>query len=255
MTRLQFLSINALPQPLVGYSLVYDKVNSCFYFLGGASHESSFTNLFYQLKDASFVKLPCSVANRYDHWSCIIKDTIYTLFGCNETGLLEDILEYNLTTKEWKSKPLTISHRISDCCVVDDFILTAGGGLKGLELVDDCGLHSYNSKEEKWTLLSTHPECKRLGHTIDSIDNQVFLVGGRNETSFLSVLVFNLEFSTWTSIDTSIKVMGHASDVYKNYIIIHGGLTENNSISNTIYILDSSKNKINICKFQSKTDG
>ena len=188
--------------------------------------------------------------NNFIYTPSIVIYKIYLFYGIH-------VRICNLDNKPSKRRMLSM-------CVADNKVYIFGGVLVAgnafsrhiTQYLNDMYYIDMNIENPNWieidrteTTDNIDWPCKRWSHTMNYYDNNIYLIGGSNDTlMYLYVWKYSTIINKWESIeysDENIPILNkHTSCLYKHYIILFGGTQYNGMRCNDTYVFDIKSEKI-----------
>ncbi len=201
----------------------------------------------------------CDLLWRYGHSSVKVKDTLLIIGGIHlfsgRDNLLITIHMDNLTQPQSTSVLETKFTAYSTSCLWSEepsaVIYCFGGRASPSESssalikidLDSCG---HPTKEEKVICTGDLPS-KRWRHTMNKVDRNFVVVGGKNiDQVHDDLYICHVESRTWTKSDTKISkgLHSHAASMWRGHLLISGGLDQDENVVGGIFDFHVALNRL-----------
>lgn len=130
-----------------------------------------------------------------------------------------------------------------DGCYMNNNVYFFGGN--NSSLMPCSALIEYNLNSNSWILKSS-PVQPRVGHTITTIQNKIYVCFGLNKNEYFQD-IWEFDGNRWKVIVLSIEIhlAFHTTTVFNNNLIVFGGKNEN-GFSNVLYKIDPTNGNVTV---------
>lgn len=138
---------------------------------------------------------------RAAHCIVALQKHIYVIAGCNDTVCLKSVERYNPSTDQWNKIPsISKARRFAAAATASGKIVVVGG-FSGMSLTTEASCEMFNPSTNEWSLISS-PAMPRAACGIVSMDDIIYLFGGRNEEYFMKTIeCFDVKLNEWHVVD------------------------------------------------------
>ena len=136
---------------------------------------------------------------RAGHCSIVLQKHIYVIAGHNGTECLNSVECYDPSTDQWKaiasiSKPRRFAAAATSCGKI---LVVGGYSDMSDSLATEASCEIYDPSTNQWSLVSS-PAFPRAACGIVSMDDKIYLFGGRNEEQFMKTVdCFDVQCNEW----------------------------------------------------------
>ena len=139
---------------------------------------------------------------RAGHCAVVLQEHIYVIAGHNSKACHNSVECYDPSTDQWKRIPsISKARRFAAAATSHGKIVVVGGySDMSASLTTEASCEMYDPKTSEWSLVSS-PAFPRAACGVVSLDNIIYLFGGRNRECFMpTVECFDVERNEWREV-------------------------------------------------------
>ena len=137
---------------------------------------------------------------RAAHCAVVLQKHIYVIAGHNGTVCHNSVECYNPSTDQWRTIPSISRVRRFAAAATASGKIVVVGGYSGTSLTTEATCEMFNPSANEWSLV-TSPAFPRAASGIVSMDDIIYLFGGRNEEDFMkTVECFDVQRNEWQEV-------------------------------------------------------
>lgn len=138
---------------------------------------------------------------RAAHCAVVLQKHIYVIAGHNGTVCHNSVECYNPSSNQWRTIPsISRVRRFAAAATASGKIVVVGGYSDMSSLTTEATCEMFNPSANEWSLV-TSPAFPRAASGIVSIDDIIYLFGGRNEEDYMkTVECFDVQRNEWHEV-------------------------------------------------------
>ncbi|KYQ88433.1 hypothetical protein DLAC_11137 [Tieghemostelium lacteum] len=194
-------------------------------------------------KNGSYIPSP-----RWGHTACVYNDQMLIFGGMNDFSFFSSVISFSFKTKEWCQlevvdtliNPVPHGRQYHSAAIVNDKMYVFGG-YDGVLCRSD--MFALDLKTLVWRGI-TGPHMSRRCAPTQTLNNNIYIFGGRNKRMHDALYEFNTETLVWREIlagNRPSKRQSSSSIIYQDCLYVFGGQSEHNE--NNIFSISLSKQK------------
>ena len=139
---------------------------------------------------------------RAGHCAVVLQKEIYVIAGHNGTVCLNSVECYNPSTNQWRRIPnMSKPRRLAAAATSSGKIVVVGGYSNMSDsITTEASCEMFDPRTNEWSLVSS-PAFPRAACGIVSMDDLIYLFGGKNEQNFMQTVdCFDVKHNKWHEV-------------------------------------------------------